>query len=209
MNHPRVNLLKKSERRYQGAVSRRFMLVSIVVTPILFIAVLSGVKLIQYGGIRAELAAGREIWRGLEGRLAVAQEQQRGLKTNREAIALLDGWKASQVPMQGLLLDIQQVIPENVQLTRISVRGQSGTSLYRTAEDLGLKYRLTVQGISQGSEAEDSVIQLRKDLLSGGNMASIFDSVNLISMRKRSGIDGENLREFGLEGLAADSGAGE
>ena len=73
MSYPRVNLIKKTERRYQGAVSRRFTLVSIVVTPILLIALLSGVKLIQYGSIRADLSASREIWKGLEPRLHQAQ----------------------------------------------------------------------------------------------------------------------------------------
>jgi hypothetical protein len=209
MNGPRVNLLKKSEQRYQGAVSRRFMLVSIVITPILLIAVVSSVKLVQYGGIRAELVASREIWQGLEARLAVAQQQQRGLKTNREALELLDGWKASQVSMEGLLLDIQKVIPENVQLSRVSIRCESGTALYSKADELALDYHLTVQGISEGQEAEDAVIALRKDLLTGEHLSEIFDSVKLISMRKRRGIDGENLREFGLEGLGAEQGGAE
>jgi hypothetical protein len=204
MSYPRVNLLKKSEQRYQGAVSRRFMLISIVVTPILFIAVLSGVKLIQYGSVKADLKASREIWTVLEPRLAVARDQQRGLKTNRQAITLINGWQDSQVSMKELLLDIQQAIPENVQLMRISIRGDVTTSLYRNADELGLGYRLTLQGVSQGEQAEDAVINLRRDLLIREHLSAIFDSVKLTSMRKRKGLDGENMREFSLEGLGAE-----
>ena len=201
MSYPRVNLLKKSECRYQGAVSRRFMLVSIVVTPILFIAVISGVKLIQYGGAQVDLKASREIWSRLEPRLAIALDQQRGLKANRQAINLINGWQESQVSMEALLLDIQNAIPANVQLTRISIRSDVKASRYREADELGLNYRLALQGVSQGEQAEDAVISLRRDLLEKECLSAIFDSVKLTSMRKRSGADGENMREFSLEGL--------
>lgn len=206
MSYPRVNLLKKSECRYQGAVSRRFMLVSIVVTPILIIAVLSGVKLIQYGGVQVNLRASREIWNTLEPKLANALDQQRGLKANRQAISLLNGWKESQVQMEGLLLDIQNAIPESVQLTRISIRSKVKTSLYHDADELGLSYRLALQGVSQGAQAEDAVINLRRDLLKREHVLAVFDSVKLTSMRKRRGADGENMREFSLEGLSSEVG---
>jgi len=206
MSYPRVNLLKKAERRYQGTVSRRFMLVGIVVTPILFIAVLSGVKLIQYGGVQADLRASREIWSTLEPRLAVASDQQRGLKTNRLAIDLINGWRDSQVSMEGLLLDIQKTIPENIQLTRISIRSEVKTSVYHDVDELELDYRLALQGISQGAQAEDAVINLRKDLLDREYLSATFDAIKLTSMRKRAGRSGENMREFSLEGLGAESG---
>jgi hypothetical protein len=204
MSYTRVNLLKKAECRYQGAVSRRFMLVSIVVTPILFIALLSGVKLIQFGSVQADLRSSREIWSALEPKLAVARDQQRGLKTNRQVLVLIKGWQDSQVSMGGLLLDIQKAIPENVQLTRISIRSELKASLYRNADELGLDYRLALQGVSQGEQAEDAVINLRRDLLTREHLSAIFDSVKLTSMRKRQGQDGENIREFSLEGLTAE-----
>ena len=203
MNYPRVNLLKKSEKRYQGTVSRRFTLVSMVVTPVLLIAILGGVKLIQYGGVQSSLRSSRKIWDSLEPRLALAQEQQRGLKANREAIALINGWKASQVSMEGLLLDIQKVIPENIQLMRVSIRSEVKASVYRNEDELGLDYRLALQGVSQGAQAENSVISLRKDLLTKEHLSAIFDSVRLISMRKHQGQDGENMRQFSFEGRGA------
>jgi len=204
MSYSRVNLLKKNEQRYQGAVSRRFMLVSIVVTPVLFIAVLSGVKLIQYGGVQADLRGSRQVWETLEPRLAVAKKQQSGLKTNRQVLELINGWQGSQVSMEGLLLDIQKTIPENIQLTRISIRSEVKTSVYYAADELKLLYRLILQGVSQGARAEDAVIGLRKDLLKEGRLSATFDAVKLTAMWKREGRNGENMREFSLEGLGAE-----
>jgi hypothetical protein len=101
-------------------------------------------------------------------------------------------------------LDIQKSIPENIQLTRISIRSEVKTSRYRNADELELGYRLILQGISQGEQAEDAVINLRRDLLIRDHLAAIFDSVKLISMRKRRGPDDENMREFSLEGLGTE-----
>jgi hypothetical protein len=206
MSMLRVNLLKKAERRYQGAVSRRFMLISLVITPILLIAVLSSVKLIQYAGVRAELAASRDIWDALKTRQAAALEQQRGLTMNRKAIELINSWKASQVSMDLLLTDIQKLIPDNMQLKRVSIRSATASSLFRDTEELELDFRLVLQGVSQGAQAEDAVISLRRDLLMREHLSAIFDSVKLTSMRKLSGQDGENIREFSLEGLAPERG---
>ncbi len=209
MSYPRVNLLKKSERRYQGTVSRRFMLISIVVTPILFIAVLSGVKLIQYSGVQADLKASRGIWSALKPRLAVASDQQRGLKTNRQVIGLINGWQDSKVSLEGLLLDIQKAIPENIQLTRIAIRSEVKTSVYHDVDELKLDCRLVLQGVSQGAQAEYAVINLRRNLLDREHLSATFDAVKLTSMRKRTGQSDENMREFSLEGLGTEGGGEE
>jgi len=204
MSYPRVNLLKKNEQRYQGTVSRHFLFVSIVVTPILFIAILSGVKLIQYGGVQADLRASRDIWDNLEPRLEEAEAKQLGLKSNRQAISLINGWKNSQISMEGLLLDIQKAIPEDIQLTRISIRSEVKASVYRNLSELGLDYHLVLRGVSEGAQAEKAVINLRKNLLTREHLSTTFDSIKLTSMRKREGLDGGTMREFSLEGLAAE-----
>jgi hypothetical protein len=204
MKYPRVNLLKKSEQRYQGAVSRRFMLISIVATPIFLIAILSGVKLIQFGGVQSNLKSSREIWVDLKPRLSLYEDEQRGLNTNKEALALIEGWKNTQVSQHGLISEIQVVVPGNIQLTRLSIRSQPGTSIYAEPEDFGLKYKLMLQGIAEGSRAENSVIGLRRNLLDMDLMKATFESVKLASLRKRSGKEGQNMREFLLEGFSPE-----
>ena len=201
MNYPRVNLLKKDEQRYQGAVSQRFILVSMVVIPVLFIAILSGVKLLQYGSVQSNLKSSREIWVSLEPRLERFKVQQRQLNDNRKILEIIQGWKDSQIPMDGLLLNIQQAIPGEIQLTRVSIRSEVKTSVYNNVGELDLDYHLTVQGVSQGDRAEDEVIDLRKSLLKEEQIAATFTSLKLASMRKRDGQNGESFREFSLEGM--------
>ncbi|NNJ70130.1 MAG: hypothetical protein HKP10_02445 [Kiritimatiellales bacterium] len=198
MSGPRVNFLKKSEQRYQGAVSRRFMLVGVVVTPIVVIALLSSIKLVQYTSVKSDLKTSREIWADLEPRLELFKNENRGLVTNHKVMELLDGWQNSQASLVGLLTDIQDAVPANIQFTRLSIRSAMKSSTYDSPEDMQLAYDLIVEGISQGDEAETEVLRLPRELLAAEEVSTTFDSLKLASMRKRSGGGASNQREFRL-----------
>ncbi len=200
MNYPSVNLLKKSEQRHQGVVSRKFTFVSAVVAPILLIAILSGVKLFQYNGVKSELTANRILWKDLEPRLTLFKDENRGLVMNRKALDLFGGWKNSQASFVTLLEDIQGIVPEQVQFTRLSVQTKKTGSVYATVDDLALSFDLVIEGLAHGARAENYVIDLRKDLLTCQQIGSTFESIKLASMRKREGAAGQSLREFRLEG---------
>jgi len=200
MNYPRVNLLKKSEQRHQGAVSRRFVLVSIVATPILLIAVLSGIKLVQYAGVQSDLKASREIWRKMEPRLASFKMEKKGLTDNSQLLSLFEAWKASQVPVIQLLDGIQDSVPDNIQFTRLSLRSDLKQSVYKTADDMALNYTFSIDGLTQGDRAESDVIRLQRDLLACEVVASTFDTIKLTSMRKRKSGQQLTMLEFRLEG---------
>ncbi len=196
MSCPRVNLLKKSELRYQGAVSRRFMLVGVVVTPIVAIALLSSIKLVQYTTVKYELKTSREIWTELEPRLELYKNENRGLVTNQQVMELLDGWQNSQASFVRLLTDIQDTVPENIQFTRLSVRSAMDSSTYKSPEDMELVYNLVVEGISHGDQAETEAILLPRKLLAAEEVAATFDTLKLASMRKRGGGGSSNQRDF-------------
>jgi len=198
MNCIRVNMLKKSEQRYQGAVSRRFMLVVAVVTPIVIIALLSGIKLIQYSSIKYDLKTSREIWVDLEPRLELFKNENRGLAANNKLLALFDEWKNAQAPMEGLLNDLQGVVPANVQLTRLSIRSKQSAPRYDSADDMALTYELMIDAISQGDRAEEEIIRLPKSLATCNHFATTFDSLKLASLRKSGGASEVNRREFKL-----------
>ncbi|VGO20075.1 hypothetical protein [Pontiella sulfatireligans] len=206
MTCPRVDFLKKNELRYQGAVSLRFIFVGIVVTPVLFIAILSGVKLIQYSGVQSELKASHEIWADLEPRLKLYQDESHGVAVNQQALDLFDGWTNAQVSFVGLLSGIQDIVPSEIQFTRLSIQSETKTSIHKNASNLGLDYKLLIEGVSQGQQAENEVIAFRKNLLDRQEVADVFDSIILASMRKRSAAAGSVLREFRLEGINQEGG---
>jgi hypothetical protein len=206
MTYPRVNLLKKSEQRYQGVVSRQFVLIGIIAVPIMLIALLSAIKLVRYSSIQSNLKSSRALWESLEPRIAQFQLQRQELASNQKALGLIEGWQASKVPMERVLLDIQTAVPENIQLTRLSVRSEAKAAVYKSAKDMAMASRLILQGISHGERAEESVINLRKDLLTKESLASVFNSINLGSLRKRAGQGASSTREFMIEGSSSEGG---
>lgn len=206
MNYPRVNLLRKSEQRYQGAVSRRFIMVSAVITPILLIAVLSGIKMVQYSNVQKELKANRVIWKDLEPKLKLFTEEHQSLNANRTILALFEGWKESELPFVVMLDQIQSAVPANVQFTRLSLKGEVSPGIYEKPEDMQLNYSLLIEGLSQGDRAEDDVWKFHRDLLGNDTVAHSFDTVDLADMRKQRSSAGISVREFRIVGSNTKGG---
>ncbi len=206
MSYPRVNLLKKNEQRYQGAVSRRFLTISAVVTPILLIAVLSGIKLVQYSGVQSELKASEEIWATLEPKLALFNEENRSLVANQKILALFEGWEQSQLPFVEMMDQVQDIVPANVQFNRFSLRGEVGPGIYANADEMKLNFKFQIDGIAQGDRAEEDVWRFHRDLLKSPIIADAFNAVDLADMRKQRN-DRGSVREFRIVGRHAEGGA--
>lgn len=205
MTYSRVNLLKKSEQRYQGTVSRRFILISVVVTPILLIAVFSAIKMVQYTGVQADLKAKRSIWENIEPQLALFNEKNQSLTVNRKVLDLFEGWEQSQLPMEEILNGIQQTVPGNIQLTRLSIRGAINGSVYETPQDMELDYTMQVEGQAQGERAETDVWQFLTDLNDSATISSGFETIRLAgSMRQIQRSNGETARTFRIQGSAEE-----
>ena len=204
MNYSRVNLLKKSEQRYQGAVSHHFILVVAVVAPLLFIVIFSGVKFVQYTSVKSALQEGKKVWSGLEPQYMFHQRELQILSACHVSLDLLTGWTDSQISLSLLLTEIQEQVPSTIQLQRLSVRGELKNITYTRAEDFALNYKLMLQGVSQGNRAEDAVMGLRKDLIATDTLGKTFHSVRLASMRKRAGEGKQSTRDFRIEGFSKE-----
>ena len=200
MTYPTVNLLRKNEQRHQGAVSQKFIVSSAIIVPLLLIAVLGGINLIQYRGIKSSLLTNRAIWKEMEPRLAIYKNENKGLAVNRTALGLFGGWEKSQPAFVKLLNDIQETVPAAIQFKRLSVRSKPSPAMYTAPEDMELTFDLVIEGQSQGERAENQVIDLRRELLNCAQIAATFDSLKLASMRQSRRADGESIREFRIEG---------
>ena len=206
MIYSRVNLLKKSERRYQGAVSQRFLFSSIVSAPVLLVILVGVVLFVQYNGLKSNLESAREELNILNPQLALYVKEDGGLVANRKLLDLVDEWKKTQGSFSTLMKDVQGTVPETIQFTRISLHNELKSAVYTDVTEIKPSYNLVVEGLSQGDRAVNEVTRLRKDLMGCTQVAAIFDSIKLASMRKRGGTDDVDQREFRLEGAALEGG---
>ncbi|MDF7801281.1 hypothetical protein P4C99_17515 [Pontiellaceae bacterium B1224] len=202
MTYPRVNLLEKDEQRYQGIVSRGFILLCGVGIPTLLI-LLTGILIFSYNSnIKSDIEANQVFWDSLEPRLKSHAQGTKGLATNQKVLDLFTGWETSQASFYKLLDEVQDAVPELVQFTRLSVRTGDSQSIYKTPAELQLDYSLIIEGVAEGGQAENEVISLQKDLLACEQIGNTFETLKLDSMKKRSASEGESVREFRLVGEA-------
>jgi len=206
MSYPRVNLLKKNEQRYQGIVSQRFLFSVIILAPILVVALVGVIQFSEYGNIKEGLQSSHIVWDGLDPRLAKCRKEKGGVASNQQLIDLLGGWEKSRPSLSTLMDGLQGVVPENIQFRRLTLRCDLGSAVSRDPADLEPSYLLVIEGVSQGTLAENEVIQFRKDLLECTQVSEVFDSIKLASMRQRRGNDAVDQREFRLEGEVLEGG---
>ena len=207
MIYPRVNLLKKNELRYQGVVSFNFILLCGIGTPVLLILFAIGLYFVHTLSIKSELKSSHALWAGMEPRLEAHKKENLGWVTNRKILDLFEGWKASKVSFVTLLDEVQEVVPDTVQFTRMSVRTGESRPLYKTAKELQLDYSMIIEGNAQGAQAENQVIDFQKDLLACKEIGVAFDSLKLASLRKSTDAQGASMREFRLIGESQEGDA--
>ena len=187
MIYPRVNLLKKNEIRYQGVVSWNFILLCGIGTPVLLALLSIGLCFIRSVSTKSELKSSHTLWENYEPRLAVHKKGNQCLVTNQKILDLFEDWERSTVSFVTLLDDVQAVVPDAVQFTRMSIRSDESGSLYKTEGELRLDYSMIIEGIAQGAQAENQVISFQKDLLTCKEVGAVFDSLKLASLRKKNG----------------------
>jgi Tfp pilus assembly protein PilN len=208
MNSPRVNLLDKSECRHQGPVSRQFALVSAIVTPILLIAVLAAVKMIQLDSIKNELESKQAEWKRFQPSLVEFDEKAKGLDENRRLLELFEAWEKSRLPMTDLLNEIRDIVPERVELKQLSLGvnlGRTTRAVYKKPEDMVLKNRLQMGGLilEEKEKASECMTGFLEDLqgndVLGGPFSDIGQNGPLVT---RASAGGSSSSEFKIQGSA-------
>ncbi len=180
----RVNLLKASERRYQGPVSGRFIVFLVVFTT-LAATLLFGYHLIYTGyQRRAQLERARDFWSKLEPRheevMAIRARSSEINKLHEE----LNVWERSRTDWARLLDTLQSITPATVQMTNLSA---SDAVVDRVDSDENPDpfriLRLSVNGRSLGQTSESVVIRLINSMRDMELDERVFESVTLNSMQ--------------------------
>lgn len=186
--NPRINLLKRSELRYQGPVSGRFIAFSsallLLTSVLLFGSYILFVTYLQ----RGQLNWARESWGYLEPNYKNLMEIKSTTREIDNLLEELDGWSRSALSAHGLLDQVQNIVPANIQLTQMILR--DGVLEPDTEPKKGQKvaaYRLlkmSLGGLSHSDESESAVIKLISDLNGIGGTNAVFSTVTLNSMQK-------------------------
>jgi hypothetical protein len=215
----RVNLLKPSEFRRQGAVSGPFILRVSVGSILAFITLFSLLGAIQYRIAHQDLLACREIWRLREPLYNQIQAMKEDLATEKKLQQELKGWAASRLEWLDPLIELQQIVPASLQLKHLSVRGETeirqaapppemteegGTALAAAPPSIipTRRFYLNLDGRATGRMAEDVVVQFVREIGRADLLKSFLESVKLQSLQRDSSQAGDQAgRVFAIEAI--------
>jgi Tfp pilus assembly protein PilN len=174
----RVNLLRKSEVRYQGAVSRRFLLTTVVTTILLIILLVSVILCMGWQARRAKKKRLSQRLEELTPIVSRVQANQSIAAHNAKILAALNEWKEKRVVWNAVLNDIQFQVPESVQLSSLQLVA------VKPAQATSWKNRMSLSGIARSSQPEDVVVRFRRSLLKAESLGACYSSVKLVSFNR-------------------------
>jgi hypothetical protein len=215
----RVNLLKPTEFRRQGAVSGAFVLRTSIVSVLAFATFFALLGMVHFQIARQDLLASQEIWRIRKPLYDQIQMMKADLATEKKLQQELRGWGASRIEWYDPLIQLQKVVPPTLQLRDFSVRGdveirqapapepsaegESGAAAPPAAAPIPMRrFYLTLNGRGTGSRAEDVVVSFVRELGRADLLRSILESIKLASLQRDSSRAGDQAdRLFSIEAV--------
>jgi hypothetical protein len=174
-----VNLLKKAERRYQGIVSMKFMVlasVGVLVGITLLVFLLAGVSKMT---LNANLDRARSEWKRLEPQAITVRIEQVAAAANRKTLGELNGWATGDHPsMSTILYAVQGRIPAQMALDHFfagSEQAFGGSSAV---------YTLRFSGRALG---ELTAVEAKRELNADADLRHFCGEIKLVSSQRESG----------------------
>ena len=221
----RVNLLREEELRYQGPVSRRFVIrataSTVGVVVFILLAALIHRQISLYQGMRWA----RSEWTRLEARYEAVKKMQAELSAHQGLMGELQQWNQTRQSWGTVLESLQAIVPDSVQLTRLTVRtdwefvrppapapkpapeGEVAKAEEPPKEPVQLPAqparRITVNmsGRASGDSADEVVGQFNQMLNRGAGFQNLFQSVKLQRMLKDASHSDEAVYLFEIEAV--------
>ncbi len=151
----RMDLLKPSERRYQGPARGKFLLGAAAGAAVMIVILVAAYHFVSLGYARTDHGRTLSIWEGLEPRKKQLVKVQNVAAEMGELLDELNEWANSRLEWNRILNKVQMVIPEAVQLVRMEIRDHLEEPA--NAEAPRRFFRMTLSGVIFGAKAEEQV----------------------------------------------------
>jgi hypothetical protein len=176
MKSVRVNLIKRSEVRYQGAVSPKFLTITLGSAVAAVLLLLMVVRTVQYAYRKRQLVDARVLWAQMEPRFKQLNQPRNEVGAQKKLVDELGDWREKAARWSEFMLILQRSVPPQIQLGRMQ--------LSRDAASDGTEVnRFSVKGWSEGADAESVVIGWRRALMNDPGYTNLFVSLELGHLR--------------------------
>jgi hypothetical protein len=203
----RVNLLRAEELRYQGAVSREFAVKMSFYGGGTLLALLGIIAFVNARISSGQLATSRSAWADIEPRYERVRALQGELAKNNQVSGDLESWSSTRVNWHEQLHQLRSLVPPEIQLTEMSVRGEWQVIVEGEKENEkripARQFTLRLEGRVSGDRADEVVVQLVDRMRADEKLSTALESVKLQGLQRstRAGA-GDGTRVFGIEGAS-------
>lgn len=183
-----VDLLKKTERRYQGIVSMKVMIlgsVGVLVGTTVLVLSLAGISRATQN---ANLKRARREWDRLNPLAAAVRANGVATEANQKTMARMEAWaQGGSAPMYTILREVQREIPQKIQLNNLHA------GIVEGREDQPPYYMLRLSGRALG---ELVAVEAKRKLNGNDDVQGFCGDVRLVSSERETG----DVWTFALEG---------
>lgn len=189
-----VDLLKKTERRYQGIVSTKVMVLGSAGVLIGTMVVVLSLATLSKATHNANFKRAQREWDRLNPLATVVRQNGAAAEENKKTLQKMDLWaKGGSASMYTILREVQREIPAMIQLNNLRagiLEGEEKEPSY---------YILRLSGRALG---ELVAVEAKRKLNSNNNIKAFCGNVRLVSSERESG----DVWTFALEGRRQEEG---
>lgn len=211
----RVDMMHPEELRYQGPVSQRFLGVAagVVVLASLFFWIVS--FWFQRGAVNKEVAQLEDEWAVLSPRYEATKAKMAEHGLIQAVEGELKQWNTTRIEWGPLLDELNDMVPNSIQLTRLSFRCE--WSIIRTAAPPqddpdkpakpappgvpARRVNLTLSGRAAGDEGGDAAVRMVPALKNSKSYGAAFETIKLQNLLRDAQPGDAADRTFSIEAI--------
>lgn len=215
----RVNLIKDTELRHVGMVSRSFLIRVSSITAVTVLALFLIIFIGRYKLVQQQLTGARDRWETLKPAYDRVRVLRQDLVDRRKIMGELTGWSKSRINWVTPLTELQQTVPPTIQLTKLLIRGEFSMKEPKVTappSDPGKpppeipatpmrRYFINIYGRASGTLADQVVIHFVRTFRQMPALHEILEGVKLQRLQKEADGDKGNEqpdRSFEIEGVS-------
>ncbi len=186
----RVNLLNEEEQRREGPIGRKFAIMASAIGGGAVLLLLAVVLVVRSTSSAQKLKQYNQRWVEVEPIHKQLKETQTTVRNRQAVIKELEGWGNSRIPTERLLERLQMLTPEEIQLTRLELRGNYGVerrpanSPDKSPPKVWREYRGMIGGHAYGEKSEDQAVRFVQAITDDSVLAPFFVTVKLQRLQR-------------------------
>jgi hypothetical protein len=192
-----VNLLREDELRVVGLINKQTLIRASVAAVLLVIFATIGGIVLHYQMAIKQYAMAQQKWDQVQPIYDKAHSDQAELVVRRKLIAELKGWSNSRIEWSQPMIELQQIMPPTIQMTRFSIRSDLIAKEQRAPPAVAgqppppappavtqRKFMINIFGTATGALADQVAIHFVRTFRQASTWLPVLESVKLASLQK-------------------------